>query len=192
MKMKLETEVVQMFSIRFCVTLVFALMTGYFAGKNWKWYTEDLQDEAELPVWANPTVNMILWIVWFTVIGLAWHEHAERHHDTTRMDLLFPIVLLIAFLTLLLFFSMHDFAAAKWFGVLLVIIVAYMTYEGFVSHVLVGSSWVYVLGVTVYTVSQLWFIDKNKIEDADSACGDPMCSCGTSCGAPIVSGTCFV
>lgn len=185
-------DAVRAFSLRFVVVLAFALLTGYFVGKNWSWYTKDLQEEVKIPVWANPTVNMILWIVWYAALGLIWHRNAEKHPDTTRIDLFYPIILLVSFLTLLLFFSMHDLGAAKWFGVLLVILVAYMVYEAFVADYYVGAVWIIHLGITLYTVAQLWYFDKNHLDaDCNSMCSADDCECRVSQQQPLLQANMF-
>ena len=164
------------FIVRFAFTLIAALAIIYYMSRNWKWYTEDLPNIAVHPQWANPTVNLIIWGIWMGLISIVWPRHAYKHADQVRMDLLYPILLVMVFITWLLFFEMHDLGSAKWFGIISVFLSAYILYEGFLVDQAVSWTSVITFSILIYSVAQFWYYDKNRLEMCVPEPSCPPCS----------------
>jgi len=133
------------------------------AASNWEWYTNDLGGSVKLPKWASATSNWILWAVWFLVSGFSWHRHQVKHKQMVKMDLVYPALLIMIFVMFTLFFEQRHLGAAKWAGVIAVVIMTYIIYEGFVTDGLVTTLMTLNYAILLYTVAQIWHASRNVV-----------------------------
>lgn len=152
-------------SLRLVLIVITFLVVLYMATSNWDWYTGDLDNTVKQPSWSNPTVNWIIMCVWFVISLFVWNRHHDKHQDQIRIDLFYPIVLILVAITFILFFEQRDLGAAKWFGVLSIIALGYVLYEGFVADGLVAGLLIVNFGILLYVVAQIWYFSKNEIEE---------------------------
>lgn len=143
-------------------TLVAFLAVTYMAASNWQWYKNDLGHSIKHPDWANHTSNWIIWVVWFGISLFVWNRHQVKHLDAVRMDLFYPVVLLLTFIMFTLFFEQRQLGAAKFCGILNIILMGYIIYEGFVTDSLVAGLLVVNFAILLYTVAQMWYFSRNE------------------------------
>ena len=179
------------FSARLILVGVAFIATMYMAASNWEWYTNDLGQTVKQPNWASEPVNGIIWLVWFAISGFVWHRHQVKHKEQVRMDLFYPVVLMLTFIMFTLFFEQRHFGAAKWAGVLNIIVMAYIIYEGFVTDGLVAGLLIAQFGILLYTVAQIWWFSKNECSSSvgwTERCSVPSVKgCKTdACGNPQI------
>ena len=167
------------FSARFVLVLIAFLATLYMAAGNWDWYTNDLDGSVKQPVWANATVNWIIGLVWFTISAYVWNRHHDKHTDQIRIDLFYPIILILVFIMFTLFFEQRDLGAAKWAGVLAIISLGYILYEGFVADGIVAALLVVNFAILLYIVAQIWYLSKNELLESTVVCMTEPCA--TAC-----------
>ena len=164
--------ILQEFSIRFVIAAVIAVGSGWFVAKNWSYYTDELLGVTvkDAP-WFNPTVNVIIGIVMYSILGLTWSRLATKHEDSVRMDLFFFIALGFTFITFTLLFETKDNgSSSKWFAILGVISMAYLVFESFHADPWVAWTIVIALAIWTYLMSQIWYMGHlGKIKDCDTS-----------------------
>lgn len=148
-------------SIRLFLVVLAFLATLYMVASNWQWYDSNMDGKVDRPSWSNPVVNWIIMLVWFIITVIVWNLHHRLHKDPVRIDLFYPIILILVFITITLFFEQRDLEAAKWFGVLSVLIMAYILYEGFVTSSIVSLMLIVNFAILLYIVAQMWWFSKN-------------------------------
>ena len=163
-------------SMRLVLVGVAFLATLYMAASNWDWYKNDLGHTVSQPAWASETVNWIIWLLWFMASGFVWNRHQIKHKEVVRMDLFYPLTLFLTFIMFTLFFEQRQLGAAKWCGVITIIVMAYLIYEGVVTDGLVTTLLVCQFAILLYTVAQMWYLDKNEIACKKDIAWEESCS----------------
>lgn len=161
-------------SLRLMVIVVALLSITYMAASNWQWYENDLGGTIKHPQWASPTSNWIIWLIYFGITLFIWNKHQIAHPEMVKMDLYYPISLILTFIFFTLFFEQRQLGAAKWFGLLNVIVVAYMIFSEFLREPVLSVLLTINFAIMLYTVCQLWYYSKNEKYLLDSGLSKTM------------------
>lgn len=175
------------FSLRVLLVGITFVAVLYMAAANWDWYVNDLGGTVKHPKWASPLSNWVLWIVWFLISAFSWHRHQIKHKQVVKMDLVYPSLLVMVFITFTLFFEQRHLGAAKWAGVIAVVINSYILYEGFVTDGIVTSLMTCNYAILLYTVAQIWHASRN-IKKTKNNWSDKHTS--STAGTAVSSATC--
>jgi len=155
------------FSARFVLVIIAFLAIFYVASSNWDWYVDELELQIEHPKWGNPTVNLYLVSIFFGIFALVWNKHHLKHKEQMKIDLFYPFVIILLFVTFTLFFEQRDFKLSRWFGVLSIINLAIILYDSFFVDAIVSGMLIVELSILVYIVAQIWYYSKGSIKRAE-------------------------
>lgn len=151
-------------SLRLVLIILSFLVVVYTASSNWDWYTSNLDNTVKTPSWSNPTINWIIVSIWFIVLAFVWNLQHTKHPDQIRIDLIYPLSLILITVTFILFFEQRDIDSAKLAGVLSIICLGYLLYEAFQVDTLSASLLIINFGILLYVEAQIWYFSKNQID----------------------------
>jgi tryptophan-rich sensory protein len=170
-------------TVRVMVVVVAFIAVLYMAASNWSWYVDNLGDSVKHPKWASPVSNGILWLVWFVISAFVWHIHQTKHKQIAKMDLVYPALLIMVFIMFTLFFEQRHFGAAKWAGVIAIVIMSYIIYEGLVTSGYVTGLLLINYAILLYTVAQIWHASRNEqVVKSDERKPQQSCAPRQNCG----------